>query len=138
MKLVTSCWYKELPDGYCRIGISRGVPRGQPAGYKMYRKLQPGTWFSSAPVEQYVRLYREEVLDRLDPQATVDELLRLADGKMPALLCFEMPSDARWCHRGMVSMWLKETLGLDVFEYECEQKGCGSRHPKLPSVLMHS
>jgi len=73
-----------------------------------------------------------EVLALLDPQKTVDALLRLADGKVPALLCFEGPADARWCHRALVSMWLKDTLDLEVFEYGLEREGCGHEHPKLP------
>jgi hypothetical protein len=31
-----------------RIGISRGIPRRTPAGYRVFRKLSPGDWFNSA------------------------------------------------------------------------------------------
>jgi hypothetical protein len=34
--LVTSSWFTELPPTFCRIGISRGTPRGK-AGFRMYR-----------------------------------------------------------------------------------------------------
>jgi hypothetical protein len=34
-----------------------------------------------------------------------------------------------------VAAWLKDELGLDVFELGFEQEGCGHRHPKLPRSL---
>jgi hypothetical protein len=63
----TAAWSTPLDPSYCRIGISRGVPRQQPAGFKKYRKLAPGPWFNSVTPEEYDRLYRAEVLDRLHP-----------------------------------------------------------------------
>ena len=130
---VTSSWYVRLPENYCRIGISRGTPRGQPAGYKMFRQLAPGPWFKSVDATEFRDRYQTEILDRLDPAVTVAELIRLAHGKIPALLCFEPPSPGpNWCHRALVSVWLKERLNLDVFEYGLENHGCGCAHPKLP------
>lgn len=133
MKLVTSCWYTKLPDDYCRIGISRGVPRGQPAGYRRYRPLFPGPWYASVNNEEYVHLYRSEVLSRLDPRTTVDEILKLAGERIPALLCFERPEPGDdFCHRALVSCWLHETLALEVLEYGLVHEGFGQTHPKLP------
>lgn len=130
-KILTSSWLAPLPSDHLRIGISRGTPRGMPAGYRRYPKLQPGKWFSSASPEEYQRLYADEVLRPLDPQRVADDLRRLADGKIPVLVCYEAPHKPDWCHRGLVSLWLKQTIDLDVFEFGLEDCGCGSKHPKL-------
>ena len=53
MPTVTASWFAKLPDGYMRMGISRGVPRGMPAGFRRYTNLNPGTWFNSGDVETY-------------------------------------------------------------------------------------
>jgi len=131
---VTASWYSRLPDGYCRIGISRGTPRGQ-RGFKLYRRLAPGSWFKLVdPIEYRARYFA--LLEKLDPAATLAELCALGDGQIPALLCFERPPpDPAWCHRGLVSAWFHDTLGISVFEYGHQADGAGWLHPKLPSVL---
>jgi Protein of unknown function, DUF488 len=137
--IVTSSWYTQLPaadlfsaapESYARIGISRGTPRGQ-AGFRMYRKLQPSPGTLKLPAAEFTSNYLREVLGRLDAQQTVDELLAVADGKIPALLCFEHAHGPAWCHRGLVSAWLHQTLGLEVPELGREADGCGVGHPKL-------
>ena len=131
---VTASWFTKLPDGYCRIGISRGNPRGQ-HGFKLYRKLAPGPWFNSVDTLEYRRRYFAQ-LEKLDPVATVAELADLACNQQPALLCFERaPPDPSWCHRALVSAWLYDTLGILVLEYGHEADGAGWMHPKLPAVL---
>jgi hypothetical protein len=137
--IVTSSWYTQLPtadlfsaapESYARIGISRGVPRGQ-SGFRMYRKLQPGPGTLKLPATEFTSHYVREVLGRLDAQLTVDELLEMADGRTPALLCFEHTHGPAWCHRALVSFWLWEKLGLEAPELGREQDGCGLDHPKL-------
>jgi hypothetical protein len=128
--IVTSSWFEPLPPEYARIGISRGTPRGQ-TGFRMFRKLQPGAGTLKLPDAQFTEHYCREVLGRLDARRTVAELMELADGKIPALLCFEHTHSPAWCHRGIVSAWLQAELGLDVSEYGREHDGCGVDHPKL-------
>ena len=131
VSLVTSSWYTRLPATYARIGISRGTPRGQ-KGFRMYRDLAPGPWFRSVSTEEYCCRYMAQ-LDKLDPRQVLDELIALAGGRLPALLCFEgPPPDPRWCHRGLVSAWLNDVLGLRVCEFGHEDSGFGWAHPKLP------
>lgn len=133
----TSSWFAILPDDHIRIGISRGVPRGIAGGYRRYTKLNPGPWFKScASPEEYRRRYYTEILDRLDPHQTVREIVDLASGSVPVLVCFEGngPTDG-WCHRALVSTWLKDTIDLDVFELNREHAGCGWSHPKLSPAL---
>ena len=98
---ITASWYTKLPAGYCRIGISRGTPRGQ-RGFKLYRKLAPGRWFNSVDPLEYRQRYFA-LLEQLDPAETLVELAALAEGQIPALLCFERaPPDRSWCHRAFV------------------------------------
>ena len=128
---VTASWSDRLPDGYARIGISRGPPRGQ-RGYRMYHALAPGPWFRSASEEEFCALYLAQ-LDCLDPNHVVHELAAIAEGMTPALLCFERPPpDPAWCHRGLVAGWLYDQLGIEVREVGHEHLGAGWSHPKLP------
>jgi hypothetical protein len=133
--IFTSSWFTRLPPGYVRIGISRGTPRGQRAGYRMYRALAPGFDFSNVDVDTYYTMYAQQ-LAALDPAKVVRDLHELAEGMRPALLCFEKPevSDASWCHRGQVAAWLWRTVGVQVIEVGLEAEGCGACHPKLHSA----
>jgi Protein of unknown function, DUF488 len=129
---VTASWSARLPEGYARIGISRGPPRGQPAGYRMYRPLAPGPWFNSVPPEEFCRLYLAQ-LQRLEPEQVLKDLAELAGGKIPTLLCFEPPPpNTAWCHRGLVAGRLHDQLGIEIREVGHEHLGGGWMHPKLP------
>ena len=130
--IVTASWFTPLPEGHRRIGISRGTPRGVPAGYRMYRKLAPGPWFRSVSEAEFERRYFDEVLGRLDPAAVVNELDSMAEGAPAALCCFERALDVHFCHRAYVSAWLHDSLGLAVPEFGLQASGCGWSHPKLP------
>jgi len=128
---VTSSWSTKLPSDYARIGISRGTPRRQ-RGFRVYRALAPGSWFNSVPAAEYRRRYMAQLAE-LDPVIVLSELAALAEGKVPALLCFERPPpDPTWCHRGLVSAWFFDTLQVEVFEFGHDTSGFGWRHPKLP------
>lgn len=133
MTIATSSWFVRLdPEQYVRIGISRGVPRGQAAGFRKYPRLNPGPWFSSVSDDEYRARYYAEVLAPLDPAQVVADLEAIADGKIAALLCWEPPTPGNpWCHRALVSEWLFDTLGIEVFEVGQERYGCGRHHPKL-------
>src|SRR5262245_18334445 len=133
--IVTSCWRTTLPTEYAAIGISRGTPRGR-SGYRRYTKLQPGSWFNSTSTEEFTKLYNERILGPLDPELVVDELLEMAGGRTPALLCWEIPEPGpKWCHRALVSIWLWEKLGLEVPELGIEHEGFGWSHPKLHTAV---
>src|SRR5689334_14060458 len=106
--IFTSSWATKIDEtAYCRIGISRSTPRGQ-KGFRRYPKLNPGPWFRSIPDERaWAKRYREEILAPLDAKATFDELLAMADGRSPVLLCWEPPQPGDdYCHRGLVAAWL--------------------------------
>jgi hypothetical protein len=130
---VTSSWFTDLdPEKFCRIGISRGVPRGTSAGYRRYGQLNPGPWFNSCKTPREFRIrYQDEILAPLNAQKVLEDLNVLARGKIPALLCFEPPEPEKaWCHRGLVAAWLKDTIGIEVYEVGHEHEGCGWAHPK--------
>lgn len=136
MKIWTSSWSTAVPADILRVGISRGVPRHEPAGYRVFRRLAPGGWFQSVSADVYVRRYAREILAELDPTTTFEALKRLGDGRDIALLCFEPPMPTSpWCHRGLVSAWLHITIGLEVREFGQEHEGFGVAHPKMPPSL---
>jgi hypothetical protein len=129
--LLTSSWSTKLPSTVARIGISRGPPRRQ-SGYRLYTALAPGSYFKKVPVAEFRQLYMAG-LENLDPTKVVEDLQKIAGGRPPVLLCFEPPEpDAHWCHRGFVSAWLHDTLGIEVYEFGQESEGFGWAHPKIP------
>jgi hypothetical protein len=130
--MFTGCWFEQYPASCIQVGISRGVPRGHSAGYRMYRRLMPGPWFASVSAEVYMRRYFD-ILSKLDPREVLAEILELAHGKAPILCCYEsLRRPTQWCHRSFVSAWLADTLQLVVPEYGYENQGHGWAHPLLP------
>jgi hypothetical protein len=134
---VTASWSTALPPTFARIGISRGSPRRQ-RGYRLYSSLAPGAWFNSVTPAEYLRLYMAQLAE-LDPPGVLADLGDLAGGRVPALLCFEPPPpNSNWCHRGLVSAWFADTLGLRLVEYGHPDSGWGWTHPKLPADWQRS
>lgn len=77
-----------------------------------YRALAPPSFLvydHSLEWFEYVALYQEKVLDRLNPRKVFDEL-----GEDAILLCWESPE--KQCHRHLVAAWLEENLGVRVEE----------------------
>jgi hypothetical protein len=129
--MYTASWLTPLPADHIRIGISRGTPRRMVAGYRLYRKLQPGPWFNSVGVDEYIRRYQAEVLDPLDPVMVREDLEHLAGGRVPVLCCFERRGGPRWCHRALVAGWFFNKLGLAVPEIGHEHLP-HDQHPLRP------
>ena len=130
----TASWSTPLPADHLRIGISRGVPRRLPAGYRIYRKLAPGPWFNTVGTQEFYDRYMKEILAPLDRQRVIAELTEMALGRVPVLLCFERPGDRRWCHRSLAAAWLSEGLGRTVSEFGFESLP-QEQHPMLPAEL---
>ena len=72
----------------------------------MDRARARGPWFNSVGIDEYYHLYRTEILAPLDPRAVADDLIRLAGGLVPVILCYERPGTGDWCHRAMAAEWL--------------------------------
>lgn len=90
------------------VAISQGIPkwfRGD-----IFRPLAP-SWqlVRINDVALYKRLYKEQVLDRLDPV----RIARQLDNSI--LLCWERPG--QFCHRRLVAEWLEKATGIVVPEY---------------------
>lgn len=64
----------------------------------------------SDPTE-FIRLYRSQVLQNLDPRQVLLEL----GGDNVVLLCWEAPGE--FCHRLVVAAWLQKELGVAVKEF---------------------
>jgi hypothetical protein len=134
--IYTSSWSTALPPTVRKIGVSRAVPRGYPAGYRRVRELEPGPWFNSVPPLEFHQRYMAQ-LKSLDAGEIVQKIQLLADGAEAAvLLCFESPNDPMaWCHRGQIAGWMHDRLKIEVREYGLEGCGCGWSHPKLFAKL---
>ena len=105
--------------GLGRVGISLGAPRGQPAGFRLYRTLAPTRDMLHMAKDEYVPRYAE-ILAKLDPKKTWDEIHALAGGAEPVILCFERPpfTVTNFCHRRLVADWFERELGQLVPEVE--------------------
>jgi uncharacterized protein (DUF488 family) len=62
-------------------------------------------------IDEYIEVYKKQVLDKLDPRQVYEEL-----GENAVLLCWEKSSD--FCHRHLVAQWFKENLNIEVEEYK--------------------
>ena len=105
-----------------RISIARWAPRATPAGFRIYRPLNPTAAMLKLPRVEYEPRY-QAILSRLDPRQVIQDLHCLADPHEPVLLCWERPpfSQTVWCHRRMVADWLQNTLGLVVPEHQTDK-----------------
>lgn len=105
----------------------------QQAGIKVIGiSLYPPRWFTGislkqvAPTrsilfangqtqEEYTRRYRSEVLSQQDMQQFLKTVEQASGGQDVALCCYEKPED--FCHRHILSDWIKEKLGIEISEY---------------------
>lgn len=84
-----------------------------------YKKLAPKWWFfkewkDNHDDDFYVRNFKKEVLDRLNPHDVWNDLRKLSNGEPFALVCYEKPGD--FCHRHLVSKWLRDA-GYEINEF---------------------
>jgi hypothetical protein len=121
-KLYTACWFAPIPEDHIRIGISRGTPRGFPAGYRKFKLLMPGPWFNSVDPRTYIDLFNREILMFLEPEQVVKEIDFLGCGKVPVMCCYEhapkIQTGEQYCHRHMVAQWLEDRLSIEVPELD--------------------
>jgi len=68
--------------------------------------------------ETYNRHYAE-LLEKLDPVKVHADLLDIAGGAEPVLLCAERAKT--WCHRRLVAEWLEMHLGMEITEVGLER-----------------
>ena len=130
VQIVTSSFFTRLPSTYARVSVARWAPKAD-RDLPTLRELAPGAWFRRVTVDQYADLYVTQ-LAALDPCDIIRKIECLGAGRTVALLCWERPNDENFCHRGFVSWWLKEEMGLNIYEFGRENDGPGPFHPKLP------
>ena len=116
MKIYTSYFakaYQYPNDKYTCIAISIGIPKAININ-KSYKKLAP-LWDiiqeyknNGGDIERYKSRYYNEVLNKLDVCEVYKELKELSDGKDIVLLCYEGIKNNDFCHRHLVSQWLRE------------------------------
>ncbi len=133
--MFTSSFYQYSGAG--RISIARGAPRGM-GGFKIYRKLNPGSWFHDAEFYNnqaaFQKKYFDEILKPLNPNQVWNELQSLVAGQghPPVLLCHEnISKPGQWCHRRMVSLWFERELGIVVPEMVMQPKPAKQKEPSL-------
>lgn len=119
---------KKLPENIIPIAICAKIPDWYTG--LSYKKLAPkyeffNKWKHDHDNGEYVRCYKEQVLDKLNVDNVVKELdymmldeTNSIDSKVDyvchiALICYEKPSD--FCHRHIVAEWLIEN------GYKCEE-----------------
>jgi len=71
--------------------------------------------------EEYIKMYREDVLSRVDIDTLREDIKRLSENgtKDVALLCYEKPGD--FCHRHIFAEWMKEQTGYEIKEFGFEK-----------------
>lgn len=108
---------RKIPPGVVPIAICLYPPKW----YRglTYKALAPpahllNAWNSDGVTHKgYIRVYTNEILNNLNPEAVVNELTKMADGHDVALLCYEKNGD--FCHRHFVAGWLRRA------GFECEE-----------------
>ncbi len=92
------------------VAISLGVPRGW-AGQR-YTRLAPNRRLVKImDPTTFTRLYKAEVLDKLDPMKVIRDL---GDDNF-IILCWELPGE--FCHRRVVAAWLRKHTGVLIEEF---------------------
>lgn len=119
-KIYTSYYAKayQFPDDkYTCIIISAYTPNG--INMKQYKKLAP-SWDilqeyknNGGNIEKYKNRYYNEILNLLDVDDVVEELASISQGKDVVLICYEGIKNNDFCHRHLVSQWLREN-GYDA------------------------
>lgn len=77
--------------------------------------------------EQYISLYESNVLRKLNIEEFINKIKVLSGEKDVALCCYEKPDD--FCHRHLLSKWIKEKSGYDIQEFGITQK---AKEPPIP------
>jgi uncharacterized protein (DUF488 family) len=99
------------------VGVSNSYPRKLLwlKGIRTYKPLCPG-WslvknFKQDKISQYnyIEMYQEKVLDKLDPEKVFHDL-----GENAIVLCWEKPG--KFCHRRLIAEWFYDRLQIKVNE----------------------
>lgn len=98
---------------YNNLGNGISIALSAPIEIETYPDLFP-TWEllneyqRTKNQEKYIKIYQEEILDKLEPHKVYEDL----KGKI--VLCWE--ANGSFCHRHLVADWLTENLGIQIKE----------------------
>lgn len=99
------------------VAVSNSYPRHLPwlKEAHHYRELCPG-WslvkdYKKHKIswDNYIEIYREDILDKLNPEKVYHDL-----GQDAVILCWEKPG--KLCHRRLIAEWLYDRLKIRVNE----------------------
>ena len=130
MKIYTSYFAKAAilrKAGIVPIGVALWPPRFF-RGISM-KQVAPRRYMLDDRLtdEEYIRMYRNDVLRLVDARSFIQDLERASRGMDVALCCFEKPGD--FCHRHILAKWLNEQTGIEVSEFGVSE--LRSETPKL-------
>jgi len=108
---------KKIPKEIIPISIARKAPNGF-KGLE-YKQLAPSYellmhWKHNHDEEYYVKVFNQDVLEKLNSYGTISRLKQYANSDDIVLVCYEKSSD--FCHRHLVATWLN-TNGYEVKEW---------------------
>ena len=83
--------------------------------------------------EEYIRMYRNDVLRLVDARSFIQDLERASRGMDVALCCFEKPGD--FCHRHILAKWLNEQTGIEVSEFGVAKSKQETPKPEQQSLF---
>jgi uncharacterized protein YeaO (DUF488 family) len=118
----------KLPVDMLKISISLFTPSwAQVDGYftslnpteQLLREAKTG----AIPVDEAMKKYRDEILNKLSPVKIYEELIEMLNtsGKRDlTLLCYEKPGET--CHRRFVAEWLENGNNISVPEFVLAKK----------------
>jgi hypothetical protein len=104
------------------IGISRGVPRGNPGyRYRVLRSLAPSReTFAIQDRERYAASFRAQ-LEELGAGRILADLKRIGGTGSIVMLCWEPLADpSEWCHRRMLARYIERETGLEIPELKAQ------------------
>lgn len=136
MKIYTSYFAKAAilrKAGIVPIGVALWPPRFF-RGISM-KQVAPRRYMLDDRLtdEEYIRMYRNDVLRLVDARSFIQDLERASRGMDVALCCFEKPGD--FCHRHILAKWLNEQTGIEVSEFGVAESKQDTPKPEQQSLF---
>lgn len=136
MKIYTSYFAKAAilrKAGIVPIGVALWPPRFF-RGISM-KQVAPRRYMLDDRLtdEEYIRMYRNNVLRLVDARSFIQDLERASRGMDVALCCFEKPGD--FCHRHILAKWLNEQTGIEVSEFGVAESKQETPKPEQQSLF---
>ena len=136
MKIYTSYFAKAAilrKAGIVPIGVALWPPRFF-RGISM-KQVAPRRYMLDDRLtdEEYIRMYRNDVLRLVDARSFIQDLERASRGMDVALCCFEKPGD--FCHRHILAKWLNEQTGIEVSEFGVTESKQETPKPEQQSLF---